>query len=70
MINPYISSLQRYETVLTGTDVPAAARTSCRQLSASLVARDMQFLSTINGLPPLRLGSYLERVRHEMPHNS
>jgi hypothetical protein len=59
VMNPYVSSLQRYATVLTDTDTPAAARTSA--LSAlMLVTRDVQVLDTINGLAPVRLGSYLE----------
>jgi hypothetical protein len=59
VMNPLVSSLQRYETVLTGTDTPAAARTTA--LSALiLVTRDVQFLFTINGLAPVRLGTYLD----------
>jgi hypothetical protein len=60
VMNPYVSSLERYETVLTGTDTPTAAQTTA--LSAlMLVSQDVQFLFTINGLPPVRLGSYLDQ---------
>jgi len=59
-ILPYFSSLQRYETTLAGTAVPTAARTAAAG-ARTLVRQDMQFLSTLKGLPPLRLGSYLEQ---------
>jgi hypothetical protein len=58
VLNPYASSLQSFERVLTDTDTAAAARTTA--LSAlMLVTGDVQFLGTLNGLPPVRLGSYL-----------
>ena len=60
MVNPYLSSLQRYETSLVGTAVPASARTAAAG-ARTLVSQDVQFLSTLNGLAPLRLGSYLEQ---------
>ena len=60
MINPYVSSLQHYETTLAGTAVPTAARTAAAG-AHTLVSQDVQFLGTINGLAPLRLGSYLEQ---------
>jgi phage-related minor tail protein len=59
-INPYVSSLQRYEMTLAGTAVPAAARTAAAG-ARTLVSQDVQFLSTLSGLAPLRLGSYLEQ---------
>jgi hypothetical protein len=58
VINPYISSLQLYETFLSGTKVPASAQPP----AASAVARirqDLQFLETIDGLPPGQLGAFL-----------
>ena len=58
VINPYISSLQLYETFLSGTKVPASAQPP----AASAVARirqDLQFLETIDGLPPAQLGAFL-----------
>ena len=61
IINPYVSSLQRYETALRGTTVPAGARSSVNGVR-SLVQQDAQFLSTINGLPSLDLGAYLAEV--------
>jgi hypothetical protein len=59
VMNPYVATLRRYETVLTGTDTPTAARTAALN-ALVLVTRDVQLLGTINGLPPVRLGSYLE----------
>jgi hypothetical protein len=61
VILPYVTSLQRYETALTGTVVPAAAQTGVANVR-SLVAQDLQFLDTLDGLPSLRLGTYLAEV--------
>jgi len=63
LINPYVSSLQQYANALPGTDVPATAQTAAANALA-LVGEDVQFLSTINGLQPVRLGSYLEQFGH------
>ena len=60
VVHPYVLSLQRYETTLAGTAAPTAARTAATGVH-TLVSRDLQFLSTIKGLAPLRLGSYLEQ---------
>ena len=60
LINPYVSSLQQYATVLSGADVSATARTAAADALA-LAGQDVQFLSTINGLQPIRLGTYLEQ---------
>jgi hypothetical protein len=59
VINPYVASLQHYKTTLTDISAPASARALAVSAHA-LVTRDLHFLGTINGLPPLRLGSYLE----------
>jgi hypothetical protein len=59
VMNPYVSSLQHYETVLMGTDTPAAARTTALS-TLILVTQDVQFLGTVNGLAPVKLGTYLE----------
>jgi hypothetical protein len=61
VILPYVTSLERYETALTGTVVPAAARTSVAGVR-SLVAQDLQFLDTLDGLRSLGLGTYLAEV--------
>ena len=61
VILPYVTSLERYETALTGTVVPAAAQTSVAGVR-SLVAQDLQFLDTLDGLPSLGLGTYLAEV--------
>jgi hypothetical protein len=59
VMNPYVSSLQHYETVLSAVEVPNSARRAAINVRA-LVSKDVQSLGTINGLAPLRLGSYLE----------
>jgi hypothetical protein len=60
LINPYVTSLQQYAAVLSGAHVSAKARTAAAQALA-LARQDVQFLSSINGLPSIRLGSYLEQ---------
>jgi hypothetical protein len=60
VINPYVSTLQHYQTVLSGAKVPSAARGAAAKVRA-LLSRDVQSLTTIDGLPPLRLGTYLEK---------
>jgi hypothetical protein len=59
LINPYVTALQRYAIVLSGTDVPAHARSSAAEALAQ-VGDDVQDLSPINGLRAVRLGTYLE----------
>jgi tetrahydromethanopterin S-methyltransferase subunit D len=59
IINPYVASLQRYKTALADIPVPEGVRPDAVNAHA-LVTRDLQFLGTINGLPSLRLGTYLE----------
>lgn len=58
VINPYVSSLRHYQSVLSGTEVPSAARGAAAQVRASL-SGDVRSLATINGLPPISLGTYL-----------
>jgi hypothetical protein len=60
VINPYVTKLQHYATVLESTVVPEAARTTTSSVR-SLVNQDQRALSTITGLPSLGLGSYLEQ---------
>jgi hypothetical protein len=59
-INPYISSLQLYAAFLSGRKVPEPAQSAAASAEAQ-VSRDSKFLSTIDGLPPLQLGAYLEQ---------
>ena len=61
LITPYISSLRHYQAVLSGTQVPTAARGAAANVR-TMVARDARFLGTIHGLAPLSLGSYLEEL--------
>ncbi len=67
VINPYVSSLRHYQTVLSGAEVPTSARGAAANVRA-LLSRDVQSLATINGLPPLRLGSYLEEFDPGVTH--
>jgi hypothetical protein len=58
VINPYISSLQLFQTFLSGANVPASAQAAATSAEAQL-RQDLQFLDTIDGLPPQQLGAYL-----------
>ncbi len=60
VINPYMSSLQLFGTLLSGSTVPAAARPAASSAEAQ-VRQDLQFLDTIEALPPLQLGSFLKQ---------
>ncbi|HEX4127479.1 MAG TPA: hypothetical protein VHX67_07870 [Acidimicrobiales bacterium] len=60
VINPYISSLQLYQAFLSGAKVPAAAQPAAASAEAQL-RQNLQFLDTIDGLPPQQLGAYLVR---------
>jgi hypothetical protein len=61
VVNPYVSNLQHYQTVLSGVKVPTAARGAAAKVR-SLLSRDVPSFATIDGVPPLRLGSYLEEL--------
>ena len=67
VINPYISSLQLYETFLTGTKVPASAQPAAAS-AESQVRQDLQFLDTIDGLPPQQLGAFLVQFDTDATH--
>jgi hypothetical protein len=56
VINPYISSLQLYETFLTGTKVPASAQPAAASAD------------TIDGLPPQQLGAFLVQFDTDATH--
>ncbi len=58
VINPYISSLQLYETFLSGTKVPASAQPAAASAEAR-IRQDLQFLESIDGLPAQQLGAFL-----------
>ena len=58
MINPYISSLQLYETFLSGTKVPASAQPAAAS-AETRIRQDLQFLESIDGLPAQQLGAFL-----------
>jgi hypothetical protein len=58
VINPYVASLRLYETLMSGTTVPLPAR-SVAGVAGAQVRQDVNFLSTIDGLPAIRLGAFL-----------
>lgn len=60
LINPYVESLWHYGAVLARTSVPTAAKATAASAHA-LVNKDVRFTSTIDGLPSLALGTYLEQ---------
>ena len=60
VINPYVASLRLYETFMSGAAVPAARRSVAATAEAQ-VRQDVSFLETINGLPPVGLGAYLQQ---------
>jgi hypothetical protein len=64
IINPYVSSLQLYETALAGSKVPPPAATAAATAEAE-ARQDLTFLDTIHGLPPVQLGAFLNQVRAE-----
>jgi hypothetical protein len=60
IINPYVSSLQLYGNLLSGSTVPAAAQSQASNAEAQ-VHQDLQFLDTIDTLPALHLGAFLKQ---------
>jgi hypothetical protein len=67
VMNPYIASLQLYETVLAGSKVPAAAQPAATSAETQL-RQDLQFLDTIDGLPAAQLGAYLAQFDTDATH--
>jgi hypothetical protein len=67
VINPYASSLRHYQTVLSGAHVPTSSRGAAANVRA-LLSGEVRFLPTIDGLPPLRLGAYLEQFGSDLTH--
>ncbi len=59
IINPYVDSLQLYETLASSVEVPKAARSAASTADLQ-VHDDISFLGTINGLPAIQLGSFIE----------
>jgi hypothetical protein len=59
IMNPYVDSLQLYETLASSVEVPKAARTAA-STAAVQVHEDIGFLGTINGLPAIQLGSFID----------
>jgi len=59
VINPYVASLQLYDTFMSGASVPASASSAAAAAEAQ-VRSDITFFGTIDGLPPIRLGAYLK----------
>ncbi len=67
VMNPYIASLQLYETVLAGSKVPTAAQPAATSAETQL-RQDLQFLDTIDGLPAAQLGAYLAQFDSDATH--
>ncbi len=67
VISPYIASLQLYESVLAGGDVPPSARATAASASAQ-VRHELSFLDTISNLSPAQLGAYLQQFGTEATH--
>ncbi len=59
IINPYVDSLQLYQTLASSVDMPSAARAAATTADAQ-VSKDIAFLGTINNLPPIQLGSFIQ----------
>ena len=64
VIYPYIASLQLYESVLAGGNVPSSARAAAAGASGQ-VRHELSFLDTISNLPPAQLGAYLQQFGTE-----
>ncbi len=60
VINPYINSLQLYETFLSGITVPLPARATA-QIALAEVRSDIASFETIDGLPAIHLGAFLQQ---------
>jgi hypothetical protein len=60
VINPYMASLQLYGTLLSGSTVPPRAQSAASSAEAQ-VHQDLQFLDTIDALPPIQLGAFLKQ---------
>jgi hypothetical protein len=60
IVNPYVSSLQLYGTVLAGSKMPATAQSEASSAEAQ-VRQDLKFLDTIDALPAEQLGAYLKQ---------
>ena len=59
IINPYVDSLQLYETLASSVQVPAAARDAA-QTADTQVHQDIAFLGTIDNLPSVQLGFFID----------
>jgi len=59
VINPYIASLRLYEAYMSGAAVPEVAQPAAATAEAQ-VGHELTFLETIDGLPPIRLGAFLQ----------
>jgi hypothetical protein len=64
LINRYVTSLQSYANALSGANLPATVRPAAA-LALAQVAEYVQFVSTVNGLRAVNLGTYLEQFGKE-----
>jgi len=58
IINPYVASLRLYEAFMSRATVPESAQPAAAAAEAQ-VRQDVRFLETIDGLPPIHLGAFL-----------
>ncbi len=61
LVNPYVSALQLYGTVLTGTPVPRSAAAVDRHVQAT-VSENVTYLQRINTDPGVDIGTFLRGV--------
>ena len=59
VVIPYVDSLQLYQNVAAGVTVPTHACAAFASANAQVV-QDITFLKSINGLPPVQLGSFID----------
>jgi len=64
VVNPYVASLLLYEAYLSGATVPASVRQPSVRASSE-IRNDLTFLDTINGLPPIQLGAFIEQFQSD-----
>ena len=64
VVNPYVASLLLYQAYLSGATVPASARQDTTTASEE-IRNDLTFLDTINGLPPIELGSFIGQFQSD-----
>lgn len=65
VVDPYVASLQLYQTFLSEASPPAQAQAAAAAVAAQLHS-DAPFFSSIDGLPPTSLGAYLQQFTRDV----